>query len=167
MKTANYWIENLKLAPHPEGGFFKETYRSEGVIPKAVLPEAFSGDRSFSTSIYFLLNENNFSAFHKINQDELWHFYDGVPLTIHVLDPDGNYYMNKLGRNIEERENLQVMVNAGCYFAAECNDKTAYSLVGCTVAPGFDFDDFEMPARNRLIELFPAHKTIIEKFTLG
>ncbi|MFH0975999.1 MAG: cupin domain-containing protein [Spirochaetota bacterium] len=165
MKDENYWIDKLKLEPHPEGGYFKEIYRSQEIIPKSALPERFSGDRVFSTSIYFLLNKSNFSAFHHIKQDELWHFYDGSALTIHVIDLNSAYYAAKLGRNADEGEFPQVIVNAGCYFAAEINDKSSYTLAGCTVAPGFDFADFEMPGKSRLIELFPQYEEIIRKFT--
>lgn len=165
MKDTNYWVEKLNLQPHPEGGFFKETYRSHEIIPKAALPERFSGDRVFSTSIYLLLSKDNFSAFHRIKQDELWHFYDGTSLTIHIISLDGSHSTTKLGKNIDEGEIPQVVVKAGCFFAAETNDKESFSLTGCTVAPGFDFADFEMPNRDKLIELFPQHVEIIKKFT--
>lgn len=165
MKTADYWIEKLDLKPHLEGGYYKETYRSGEVIPLKTLPERFSGDRVFSTCIYFLLNKDNISAFHRIKQDELWHFYDGSSLTIHIIDPDGSYFISKLGKDIDKGESLQVIVKGGCYFAAEVNDKKSYTLAGCTVAPGFDFADFEMPDRNILIELFPGHMDIIIKLT--
>ncbi|MCK5219912.1 cupin domain-containing protein [bacterium] len=164
MKDTNYWVEKLNLQPHPEGGFFRETYRSHEIIPQAALPKRFSGDRVFSTSIYFLLSKDNFSAFHRIKQDELWHFYDGTSLTIHIISLDGSYSTAKLGKNIDEGEIPQVVVTAGCFFAAETNDKESFSLTGCTVAPGFDFADFEMPNRDKLIELFPQHGEIIKKF---
>lgn len=165
MKNAKYWVEKLKLQPHPEGGFFREIYRSPEIIPKSALPERFPAARVFSTSIYFLLDKDNFSAFHRIKQDELWHFYDGTSLTLHILDPEGLYSMAKLGKNVEEGENPQVIVKAGCFFAAEIKDKNCFTLAGCTVAPGFDFSDFEMPDRNTLKELFPQHAEIINKLT--
>jgi len=165
MKDTNYWVEKLNLQPHPEGGFFKETYRSHEIIPQAALPERFSGDRVFATSIYFLLSKDDFSAFHRIKQDELWHFYDGTSLTIHIINLDGSYSTTKFGKNFDEGESPQVVVKAGCFFAAEINDKESFSLAGCTVAPGFDFADFEIPNRDSLIELFPQHVEIIKKFT--
>ena len=165
MKDENLWIAKLNLQPHPEGGFFTETYKSHETIPKSAIPDRFSSDRAFSTSIYFLLEKDDFSAFHRINQDELWHFYDGTSLTIHIIDVDSLYYTLKLGLNINQGEEPQIIVKAGCFFAVEINDKKLYSLTGCTVAPGFDFDDFEMPSRNELIELFPFHEKIIKKFT--
>lgn len=166
MKDAAYWIRTLNLSPHPEGGFFKETYRSGELIARQHLPERFSGDRVFSTSIYFLLCSNNFSAFHRIKQDELWHFYDGSSLTIHIISPEGNYQTITLGRDIENDENLQAIVPAGNYFAAEVNDTSSFSLTGCTVAPGFDFEDFEMPSQNELLALFPGKSTVIRKFSI-
>ena len=165
MKDAKYWIEKLALQPHPEGGYFKETYRSNEVISKRALPDRFSGDRVFSTCIYYLLNEKDFSAFHIIKQDEVWHFYEGSSLTIHIIDREGVYHCEKLGRKIENGETIQAVVKSGCWFAAANNNIKAYSLVGCTVAPGFDFADFEMADRKKLVELYPEHTEIIKKYT--
>ena len=155
MKTKNYWIDKLNLKKHPEGGFYKETYRSSESINKESLPSRFDADRNFSTSIFFLLSETNFSAFHKIKQDELWHFHYGDFLTIHMISPVGEYSFQKLGLDLDDGQKLQVVVPADFYFAAEVNDKNSYVLCGCTVAPGFDFDDFEMPNRDELVEMFP------------
>jgi len=165
MENADYWIKTLNLEMHPEGGFFKEIYRSDETIPREALPERFSGKRSFSTSIYFLLKNRNISLFHRIKQDEIWHFYEGTSLTIHLLSMDGVYSKDVLGRNIEAGESFQVVVPAGYYFAAEVNDKESFGLVGCTVAPGFDFEDFELPDRSELSQNFPQHLMIIESFT--
>ena len=162
---ADRWIELLQLKKHPEGGYFRETYRSEETIDKEHLPERFSGSRSLSTAIYFLLKGNDFSAFHSIKQDELFHFYDGSSLTIHVIDSSGHYFKIKLGRNIKDGEVPQATVKAGWVFGASVNDSNSYSLVGATVAPGFDFEDFELLSRYHLIEIFPQHKNIIEKLT--
>lgn len=165
MKSAEYWVKNLGLKSHPEGGFFKEIYKSSESILKENLPQRFTGDRVFSTSIYYLLNNENVSHFHRIKQDEVWHFYEGDSLAIHCLSGDGGYSKFLLGRNIEAGESFQVVVKAGDYFAAEVNDKSSFGLVGCTVSPGFDFEDFELPKRRDLIDLFPEHQVIIEKFT--
>jgi uncharacterized protein len=165
MADARHWIEGLRLLPHPEGGFFRETYRSQEVIPRAGLPERFPGDRAFSTAIYFLLEATDFSALHRLKQDEVWHFYDGSSLTVHVLDPAGEYSTIKLGRCLEERESLQAIVAAGCWFGATVDAPGSYALAGCTVAPGFDFADFEMPAQGQLLELYPRHEEIIRKLT--
>jgi predicted cupin superfamily sugar epimerase len=165
MKDAAFWIEKLDLKRHPEGGYFRETYRSQEVISKQALPGRFKGDRVFSTCIYFLLNKKGYSAFHTVQQDEVWHFYDGASLTIHIIDQQGEYCAVKLGKDIENGESLQAVVRAGCWFAAAVNNQQAYSLVGCTVAPGFDFDDFEIADRKRLVGLYPEHRKIIEKYT--
>lgn len=165
MKDAAYWIEKLDLKRHPEGGYFRETYRSREVIVKQALPERFKGDRVFATCIYFLLNKKGYSAFHKVQQDEVWHFYAGSSLAIHIIDQKGQYATVKLGKKIENGESFQTVVMAGCWFAAAVNNKKKFSLVGCTVAPGFDFDDFELADRQRLVGLYPEHRQVIEKFT--
>ena len=165
MKSAEYWIKRLGLQRHPEGGYFKETYRSSEVILKHALPARFNGDRVFSTCIYFLLNIKEFSAFHAIQQDEVWHFYEGSSLTIHIIDQTGEYTAAKLGTDIENGESFHIVVRAGCWFAAALNNTESYALVGCTVAPGFDFADFKMAERNNLVELYPEHRGIIEKYT--
>ena len=164
MTTADYWIKKLGLKQHPEGGYFKETYRSSEVILKDALPARFNGDRAFSTCIYFLLDKNQHSKFHAIQQDEVWHFYEGSSLTLHVIDRKGDYYTRQLGREIEHGDRFQAVVRAGCWFAAAVNDRQAYTLVGCTVAPGFDFADFKLADRDRLSNLYPEHKDIIEKY---
>ena len=158
---AEYFIKHLQLQPHPEGGFFKETYRSIGNIPSQSLPANFGGDRSYSTAIYFLLQQGEYSAFHKIESDECWHFYEGGTLLIHVIDEDGNYSYIRLGRNIREGEVFQYVVPARCWFASEPAPGVDFSLVGCTVAPGFDFADFEMANAEALSKEYPQHQSII------
>lgn len=165
MGRAEQWIQDLKLERHPEGGWFRDVYRASEAIPRDALPERFVGDRAFSTAIYFLLNETDVSALHRIKQDEVWHFYDGSPLTIHQIDPAGTYSTIALGRNVQADETLLAVVEAGSLFGASVNDTSSFSLVGCTVAPGFDFDDFEMPSRAQLQEQYPQHRDIIEKLT--
>ena len=165
MTEATQWIEGLGLQRHPEGGYFRESYRCEEILTKDRLPGRFRGDRAFSTAIYFLLNANDFSAFHRIKQDEGWHFYDGSGLTIHVIDPEGSYLSIKLGKNLAEGELPQAVVKAGWLFGATVNDTRSYSLVGCTVAPGFDFADFEMPGREELCRQYPQHRQLIERLT--
>ncbi len=163
--SANNIIAHLNLLPHPEGGWYKETYRAEGVIPHDALPQAFTGTRSFSTAIYFLLEQGNFSAFHRIQSDECWHFYAGGPLVVYVIDGTGDMVLVKLGSNILAGETFQYVVLAGCWFASAPAEGTEYSLVGCTVAPGFDFTDFEMADRRSLIQAFPQHVDIIKNLT--
>ncbi len=169
MDKAEQWIQTLELRQHPEGGWFREVYRAGETIPPAGLPGRFTGSRSFSTAIYFLLKGSDFSALHRVQQDELWHFYDGASLTIHRIDPAGCYSTVPVGRNHEAGESLVAVVEAGWLFGATVNAEEGtsrpYSLVGCTVAPGFEFADFEMPSRDQLLEQHPQHRRIIEQLT--
>ncbi|WP_299606820.1 cupin domain-containing protein [uncultured Aquimarina sp.] len=158
-------VAKLDMKPHPEGGFYKETYRSDGVIPKNALEDKFSGARNYCTGIYFLLTSENFSAFHRIQQDEMWHFYGGSSLYVHVIDANGLYTCHAVGMNLDEGEKPQLVVPAGCWFASSVKENNHYSFVGCTVSPGFDFEDFELAERNKLIQEFPAHKETITRYT--
>lgn len=158
-------IEKLDLQPHPEGGYFKETYRSKGEINTELFDSKYNGNRNYSTCIYFLLTSDRFSAFHKVNQDEIWHFYDGAPIRLHVISETGTYSEHRIGRNFSKGETPQLVVPGNHWFAAEVVKKDSYSLVGCTVAPGFDFDDFTLPSRKELIDQFPQHVEIISKLT--
>lgn len=158
-------IKKLELAPHPEGGYFKETYRSQGKIEKEYLPDEYGSDRNYATCIYFLLTADTFSAFHKINQDEIWHFYDGSPIELHILSEDGNHSKVIIGNNFSKEHIPQYVVPGGCWFAAKVMDNEAYALVGCTVSPGFDFKDFVLPSRKELIAKFPEHQQLITNFT--
>ncbi|MGZ3882185.1 MAG: cupin domain-containing protein [Flavisolibacter sp.] len=159
--TADDIIKHLQLRPHPEGGFYKETYRSPGNIPSQALPAGFTGDRSYSTAIYFLLQQGDYSAFHRIESDECWHFYEGGTLLIHMINQQGNYSCIRLGKQISEGEVFQYVVPARCWFASEPAPGVAFTLVGCTVSPGFDFADFEMANKETLSAQFPQHRSII------
>jgi uncharacterized protein len=165
MKSAAYWIQQLELKAHPEGGFFKETYRSNETIPSIALPPRFTGSRAFSTSIYFLLRSQDRSMFHRIKSDELWHYYAGSSLTLYVINDDGQLLTYKLGPDVEHGDSLQLVIRAGCWFGAKVNEPESYVLSGCTVAPGFDFNDFEMADRNKLIDAFPEYREIISTLT--
>lgn len=156
-------VASLKLQPHPEGGFYREVYRAAEQIPASALPSQFGGSRSFSTSIYFLLTANNFSAFHRIASDEIWHFYSGDPLHVHVLDPQGHYQLIQLGNGENAIANFQAVVPAGSWFASESKGTLGYSLVGCTVAPGFDFTDFELANAKILVQQYPAYADLIQR----
>ncbi len=158
-------IDFFDLKEHPEGGYFKEVYRSKGEILKQNLPKNFIGNRNYCTSIYFLLTSHKFSAFHKINQDEIWLFYKGYPLKLHTISPKGKYDSVLIGNDFSNGEIPQFTVPANYYFAAEVLEKNAFSFVGCTVSPGFDFRDFILPSCNELSERFPDHKTIISTLT--
>ena len=163
-KDAFYWIKNLDLSPHPEGGFYKEAYRSSESIPHGALPTRFSGARSFSTSIYYLLQKGDFSAFHRICSDEGWHFYGGSPLHLHIIY-NGRYRRVVIGAEVSDGHYLQYTVPAGAWFASEPSEGGEYSLVGCTVSPGFDFADFEMAGREVLTQEFPEQASLIERLT--
>ncbi|MBX2931042.1 MAG: cupin domain-containing protein [Chitinophagaceae bacterium] len=163
MLTAKTIIEKYQLLPHPEGGFYKETYRSAEFIQKNALPERFSGDRHFSTAIYFLLEQGNFSAFHKIKSDECWHFYTGQSLLVYIITPTGALQIIRLGSNVEQGEVFQYVVPANCWFASEPAPETDFSFVGCTVAPGFDFTDFELANATTLALQYPQHESIIKR----
>lgn len=165
MMTIKEITTHLELLPHPEGGFYKESYRSDISIPQNHLPEPFKGDRSYCTGIYFLLTSNNFSAFHRIKQDEIWHFYTGSSLYVHAIDKDGSYTRHEVGLDLLKDQRPQLVVPKGCWFASEVKDKNSYSLVGCTVAPGFDFEDFELTQRKELINTYPQHEKIISRLT--
>ena len=154
--------KHLELFPHPEGGYYKETYRSSGVV-KNPYPDA--QERNFATAIYFLLVSGNFSAFHRIKQDEIWHFYEGAAIHLHVLDSEGKYELIKIGTDLFNGEVPQYMVKAGDWFASEVSVENSYSLAGCTVSPGFDFADFEMAKTAQLTEQYPEHKLIIDRLT--
>lgn len=158
-RTIDYWVEHLNLQPHPEGGFFKETYRSE------IKLQTFenNGERSLSTGIYFLITSGNFSAFHRIKSDEMWHFYAGSPLTVHIIETDGTYTELNIGLDLVKGQLPQAVVPAEAWFASESSGE--YSLVGCTVSPGFDFTDFELAYESDLIKLFPSHKELITRLT--
>lgn len=166
-KDAAYWIGRLQLKRHPEGGHFRETYRSSLSIEQRALPASFNGNRSVSTAIYFLLEKDEFSAMHRIASDELWHFYAGDGLVIYELMTDGSLKSHRLGNDAEKGEAFQVVVRAGSWFGARLDNGGEYALVGCTVAPGFDFEDFELAERLQLIELYPQHREIIKSLTNG
>ena len=150
------WVEALELTPHPEGGFFRETYRSTARL----------ADRSVSTAIYFLVTRGSFSALHRIASDELWHFHAGGALEIVTIDPNGARSDLRLGLDLGRGERPQHVVTAGTWFGASLRDATSsYALVSCTVAPGFDFADFELADRASLSAALPAHAAIIAALT--
>lgn len=164
MQPPEYWINHLSLQPHPEGGFYKETYRASEKISHDALPSRFRGSRNLSTSIYFLLRAKDKSLFHRIRSDEIWHYHAGDALHIYVLTQQG-LIVHKLGANLEQGDVLQVIIPANHWFGAIVSENGNYTLSGCTVAPGFDFQDFELAVREKLVEEFPAQKDLITKLT--
>jgi uncharacterized protein len=161
------WIARLGLAPHPEGGWFRETYRASELITADALPARFGGARNLATAVYFLITSEAFSALHRIRSDELWHFYAGAPVTLTLLDADGrgSLAVVRLGCDPAVGALPQVTVPAGAWFGAELTAPRAFALVGCTVAPGFDFSDFELGDREALLQRYPEHRGAIERLT--
>lgn len=164
-KDAGYWIQKLELEPHPEGGYYRQTYKADLVLTKECLAPNFTGPRAASTAIYFMVEAKSFSAFHRLRSDELWHFYAGEALLVHVIEADGRYFTIHLGRDLEAGEVLQAVVKAGCWFASEVKDGKSFALVGCTVAPGFNFEDFELAEREKLAKSYPQHRELIYNLT--
>jgi len=167
MNTAKDWITKLELLPHPEGGYYKEVYRANEKIDKAGLPSRYSSERAFATSIYYLLESGQFSSFHKLKSDETWHFYNGSPIAIYLISLSGDYQKIVVGDEIGKNQLLQHTIERETWFAAEPLEKNSYSLIGCSVAPGFEFDDFELGKRNELLASFTNHSEIISRLTNG
>lgn len=163
--NAAYWIAQLNMTAHPEGGYFAETYRSSETIAATALPKRYAGDRNFSTAIYFLVEAGNPSNMHRLQTDEIWHFYAGSPLELVLLHPDGTMQAQMLGPDFAEGQRFQLLVPAGCWFGARVHKVGGYALVGCTMAPGFDFADFEMGNRDDLNQRYPDHTELIESLT--
>ena len=124
--------------------------------------EGYDGPRHVSTAIYYMLVADQFSAFHRVRSDELWHHYMGGSLTLHTID-SGKLSEIKMGKSKGEAQ--QIAIKANTWFAASLNDKNSYCLLGCTVSPGFDYRDWELGRRNDLVKMFPQHTTIIERYT--
>jgi uncharacterized protein len=162
-KNAAYWINQLNLQKHPEGGWYKEIYRSKESFPAFLLHKDFNGTRDFSTSIYYLLEKDNFSAFHRIKSDELWHFYTGSSGVEIVTIENGTLLHYFLGNNPEKGECFQVIIPKNTWFAARLINRKGFALTGCTVSPGFHFDDFEL-ATDKLLEDFPLYKIELKDF---
>ncbi|KAI8852361.1 RmlC-like cupin domain-containing protein [Chytridium lagenaria] len=148
-------IKRFDLLPHVEGGYYRQVYRSTDVINPSTLPSRFEGthERVFSTSIYFLLRRGDKSHLHRLKSDETWHFYHGDALKVVMLDETTKKLQSViLGTKFEDGEVPQFTVPAGVWFGSVSTG--AYSFVGCTVAPGFEFADFEMAERGKMGEVF-------------
>ncbi|GGA13650.1 cupin domain-containing protein [Dyella caseinilytica] len=156
-------IQRLSLQPHPEGGWYNQTYRSEERILRS-RPDQAREERRASTAIYYLLRDGDYSSWHRIDADELWHFYVGDPLFIHVLNPHGELVTHILGNTLEQPDGaFQIMVPAGRWFAAERTGPRGFSLAGCTVAPGFEFETFELANISELQMHYPQHKAVLQR----
>jgi len=163
-KDAAYWIEQLGLTEHPEGGYFRETYRSDEVLQPGQLPNRYQAQRNIGTSIYFLLTREKVSNFHRLNSDEIWHFHTGGAARIHFISPQGQYSFQDIGSNLDKQQAFQVCISRHSWFAAEVIEEE-FILVGCTVSPGFDFVDFELASFEHLVKEFPIHGGLISRFT--
>ncbi len=162
-KNYEYWINKLGLKKHPEGGYFNEAYRSNTSISPQDLNWDCEGERSSATSIYFLLPSTDVSKLHRLKSDELWYFHTGSSLTITIISPQGVLSQQKLGINPDQDEQLQMIIPAGCIFGAKVNEADSYSLVSCMVTPGFDFRDFELLTKEKLIMKYPQYQTLINE----
>lgn len=163
MRNKNYWIKALNMAAHVEGGYYSEFYESKHRITDKELVVDFENTRALATSIYFLIDEDEVSNFHRLKSDEIWYYHDGQPLTIAVIDKEGNYSSHQLGLNFEAGERPQILVPAGSIFGSYT--EKGYSLVSCMVSYGFEYRDFELFKRSELITAFPQHEKIIRKLT--
>ncbi len=162
-QDAAYWIDLLHLQEHEEGGWYRQLYRSDLLFGQLQLPAAFTGDRYACTHIYFLLSKENFSAFHRIRSDELWHFYSGDALVIYEIDQEGRLIEHLLGADPQAGQSFFTVIRAGSWFASRIADGGEYGLVGCTVAPGFDYEDFELADGQKLSAEFPQHASLIRQ----
>ncbi len=158
-RNAAYWKKQLLLETHPEGGSFAGSYTAGSTI------DTSSGTRPLYTSIYFMLADGEVSHFHQLQSDELWYYHDGSALTVHMISADGEYSAVKLGLDMEQGEQPQILVPAGAIFGSSMIESGEYALVGCMVSPGFDFEDFKLFTGEELVEQFPQHETIIKKMT--
>ena len=161
MSITDQLIQKYNLESHPEGGWYKQTYKSGEQIPADALPGRFDAPRSFSSAIFFLLEQGDFSSFHRIKSDESWHFYAGDPLLIYIIDQNGELNLISLGNDFKEGQSFQYMVPANCWFASRPAPGSEYCFVGCTVSPGFEFEDFELASAAELAAIYPTHKKII------
>jgi uncharacterized protein len=164
MITKEYWIQHLGLKPHAEGGFYNEVFRSNIGVGKDDLPVGFKSSRRLATSIYYLLRSGEVSKMHRLRSDELWYFHYGSPLKVVSIDHEGNKHSRILGSNPEKAEYFHVLIPAGNIFAAEVLESHSYSLVSCVVTPGFEFDDFELFNKEDLIQAYPKHADLFEKY---
>ncbi len=164
MYTADYFVENLSMTPHPEGGFYKESFNSSDIVAQGELNVESQESRKLWTSIYFLLRDGEVSNFHRLKSDEMWYYHSGSSLTIYMINPEGELLTQELGLDMEKGEKPQILVPKDYIFGSAMN-KEGYALVGCMVSPGFDFKDFELFERNDLLEKYPSHKQAILKLT--
>lgn len=159
MKNEKYFIKNLNLKHHPEGGYYSESYVSKEIIVKD------NESRPSATSIYFMLTKNEVSNFHQLKSDEIWYYQYGSSLVVYSIEEDGTLKEHLLGPNLEEGESLQIVIKAGCIFGSAVKEGGEFSVVGCMVTPGFVFEDFKLFDRDELLKMYPNHKQTIKMLT--
>jgi predicted cupin superfamily sugar epimerase len=165
MLSADDVIRLLNLKPHEmEGGFYRETYRSADQFPRTALPPRYPGDRSASTAIYYLLTPETFSTMHRVATDEVFHFYLGDPVTMLQLWPDGGKTLT-LGTDLTAGQQPQLVVPHGIWQGSLLQPGGRFALMGATVAPGFDFKDYEAGDRRTLTAQYPAFAELIARLT--
>ncbi|WP_028115722.1 cupin domain-containing protein [Ferrimonas senticii] len=155
MHNADYFINHLQLEQHVEGGYYRSSFRSQ---------DGFDDRRQLWTSIYFLLRTGEVSNFHRLTADEMWYFHAGQSLTIYMIDPQGQLITAQLGLDIANGEQPQVLVPKGYIFGSAMNND-GFSLVGCMVAPGFTFDDFELFSQETLLAQYPQHDDVVRRLS--
>ena len=160
MSKVNQIIADYNMTSHPEGGWYKETYRSGQTTDVPAL-----GKRHLMTSIYFLLESHQVSNFHVIKSDELWFYHSGSALTVHCIYPDGTYKKLHIGPDFSKGQTFQATVPKGTIFGSSVDEPNSFSMVGCAVSPGFDFQDFKLFEQVELLNQFPKHSEIIKKLT--
>ena len=166
MPTAEELIRLLNLQPHPrEGGHFRETYRSADVLSENALPAHYCGQRSACTAIYYLLTPNTCSALHRLGSDEIFHFYLGSPVRMLQLSPDGQGKEVILGPDLLHGQSVQVVVPRGVWQGSVLEPGGAFALLGCTVAPGFEYADYESARRDELLARYPEYKDLVTRLT--
>lgn len=178
MNEAKDWITHLGLRPHPEGGYFQETYRAEDLLRHSGLPSRYHSDRISATAIYFFLGAGDVSKFHRLRSDEVWCYHVGRPLALYVIEPDGTLQRFVLGIDLDKQQRPQISIPHGAWFGARglevapeaassmpAVQVASYTLVSCVVAPGFEFEDFELATREHLLATYPEHQALIEQLT--
>lgn len=166
--TAQELIDLLHLQPHPkEGGFFRETYRAAELIKAAALPGHYGADRCPGTAIYYLLTPHTFSALHRLASDEIFHFYLGDPVTMLQLEEGGLGRTLTLGPNLPAGQQVQVVVPRGIWQGSFLQPGGSFALLGCTVAPGFEYADYETGNRAQLCAQYPAFADLIKRLTVA
>jgi hypothetical protein len=165
--TAEEIIQLLGLEPLPEeGGFFKSSYRSPDVLPTSALPKRYDGPRLLGSAIHYLLKADTCSRMHRLATDELFHFYLGDPVNLLMLFPDGTSGIYTLGHDLANGQTVQALVPRGCWQGASLKEGGSFALMGTTMCPGFDYDDYETGDRTELTGRYPDRKALIEKLTL-